>query len=233
MQEKEIGSRGAGVQTLPCPTSLCDVGQDLPLRGLSFLTCKVRSGLVPRRRLADLSVRADKQEDACARVYPALSPRPPAPLPPAGTCLTRWGPWNGRGRAAGQDPFPHALRSRGLGRGGTVLPAPRLHRPRPRLPNELVAATARTQPLASPRRQLRSHQRLWGHLRAGSHSGGAPGQPARPRGSRPAFPASRPWAAAASPCTQRNPRYAWPGPERGAGSWGAAGAARPSPRRRR
>lgn len=61
--------------------------------------------------------------------------------------------WEGPRSGTGSLP-PRPAEFRGLGRGGTVLPAPRPRRPRPRLPNALAAAATRTQALASQRRQL-------------------------------------------------------------------------------
>lgn len=138
---------------------------------------------------------------------PRVSPGPPALLAPAGTCRTSWGPWSGRGRAAVQDALPHPRPDRGLGRGGRSSGAPPplappRPRPRPRLLNALAAAAASSEPLACPRRQLRSDRR--GH-------GGVPG---------PDHVASAASTARAAPTLRPSPR---PGhgrprrpPERGA-----------------
>lgn len=206
---KRLGGLGVGAQPLPPPTSLCDFGKDLPLRGLSFLICKVRSGLVPPQKTRRLQCPGREARRRMRARGPRVSPGPPALLAPAGTCRTSWGPWSGRGRAAVQDALPHPRPDRGLGRGGRSSGAPPpmappRPRPRPRLLNALAAAAASSEPLACPRRQLRSDRR--GH-------GGVPG---------PDHVASAASTARAAPTLRPSPR---PGhgrprrpPERGATS---------------
>ena len=189
---------------------MCDLGQDLPLRGLSFLACKVTSGLGPPRRPQCPRRGAGRRIRARVR---GISPRPPAPLPRAGTRLTGWGPRSGCGRAALRDPLPHTLQSEGLGGAGQLSRSPAPPRPRSPRPRPRFRARSPPQPpralshLPAPRTSERPAG-PWGRPQAGSRSRGAPGEPSWPRSDGPALPASRPWAAAAPPCVRRNPRYA-------------------------
>lgn len=216
--EKAIGS--LGVQPPPRSTSLRDLGQDLPFRGLSFLAGKSDEWGGASQETPGSRAGSRKTHARVSWVSPRGPQRPSLGLGLAeqvgGLRVGGAAPRS----AAKQDPLPHTLPGAGFGRGGTALPEPRPPpppgsrappRPRLRLRARRPPPPCALRHSAAPRTSERPAG-PWGRPRVGSRSRGARGEPARPRSNGPDLPASRPWAVAAPPCALRNPWYARRGP---------------------